>query len=560
MFHKRARPWSTEDEDPATRLRRNLGDLFLGNDVSGARAQSLFSDAQLAGAQHVSDLARAGARGRFPGNASRDLTARFLRGKGWPSLYKAKLRVWDVHAQCETTATLPMLLPHELIASLARRNSTDCLLVRDGMSNECKDHLQQIETKVNQSNLLGIGLWCDGVPYNWDRSQTLEVVSMSLPGLDGSNAQLRLLLFGVNKKLLLTTATFDDLFSVLSWSFRCLATGQHPSCRHDGLPFTKTDSKRKQVSETPIGLKGFLVEVRGDWAMMKQVFRFPAWNSLSGCCWLCKCTPATLRECGSHAFWRAARWTHYEFLAQQLQAGHTLSPLFSCPFLTILCFKPDWLHAVDQGCAADFLGSLLFYLLRFFPGNTQQEQCRNLFRDIRSFYVQHRVQSRYDNLTVKMFKTKHGYKLRGKAAEVRHLFPWTKLTCERLMDNSDAEQNTINAACQHLAACYEQLAGAAFQVDTMATHCKTLCLLMVALEKTTSPQKLWRVKPKLHLMQELCEMKGDNPAKYWCYRDEDFGGSLASYARHKGGANSFAASGTKMLRRYMAKHQVPTLQ
>ena len=233
MFHKRAR---TQDSsrDPAKRFRQNLSDLFLGNEVSGARAQSLFSDAELEGAQHVSDLAAAGARGSLAGNAGRDLTRKLLRGKGWPSLYKAQLRVWDVHNQREVTTAMPMLLPHELIAALAKHNSLESLLVRDGLTKDCREHLQQAEGKLQKASLLGLGLWCDGVPYNWDRSQSIEVVSLSLPGLCSSGAQLRLPLFGINKKYLFTNATYDDLFTVLSWSFRCLAVGHHPAARHDG--------------------------------------------------------------------------------------------------------------------------------------------------------------------------------------------------------------------------------------------------------------------------------------------------------------------------------------
>ena len=45
MFHKRARQ-GQDEHDPTKRFRANLGDLFLANEVSGARTQSLFSDAQ----------------------------------------------------------------------------------------------------------------------------------------------------------------------------------------------------------------------------------------------------------------------------------------------------------------------------------------------------------------------------------------------------------------------------------------------------------------------------------------------------------------------------------
>ena len=44
----------------------------------------------------------------------------------------------------------------------------------------------------------------------------------------------------------------------------------------------------------------------------------------------------------------------------------------------------------------------------------------------------------------------------------------------------------------------------------------------------------WRVKPKLHMFLELCS-EGSHPAKFWNYRDEDWGGSVARMARGRGG-------------------------
>ena len=555
MFHKRARQ-GQDEHDPTKRFRANLGDLFLANEVSGARTQSLFSDAQLAGAQHLSDLAGISSSGT---NCSRDLVKKFMKRKKWPALYKASLRVWDPKTQTEQRVLLSMLLPHELVSVVAKVNSTASLLARDGMAQECQNHLVRAQAQLNKAELLGVGLWCDAVPYNWDRSQSMEIVSISLPGLSGSNAALRLPVFGSNKKFLMTDKTYEDVFEVLSWSFRCLAVGVHPSQRHDGSAWTQSDAKRRRAAATSIGISGVLCEVRGDWSMLKQVFRFPAWNEKRGCCWLCRATPATIRQCGQDAVWRNQRLTHFEFLARQVQDGLTISSLFGCPCLTTSCFKPDWLHAVDQGTAADFLGSLMHVLLPFFPGANKHDRCKNMFLHIRAYYRTHAVDSKYDNLTVKMFHSKKGFKLRGKAAEVRGLITWARLACDEFLSGStDVRMQTIRSACHSLAACYAQLSHLVFDLHTMAEQCRRYCMLCIALDDT-STNKLWRTKPKLHLMQELCELQGDNPSKYWTYRDEDFGGTLAGYARHRGGGNTARSSGTKMLIRFLAKHSVPRL-
>ena len=60
MFNKRASYQDKNGVDiPAPkRLRANLQDLFLSNEVGANRAGTLFADAEDAGAQHLDDLAR----------------------------------------------------------------------------------------------------------------------------------------------------------------------------------------------------------------------------------------------------------------------------------------------------------------------------------------------------------------------------------------------------------------------------------------------------------------------------------------------------------------------
>ena len=57
MFSKNALPKLDEEPDPHRRLKANVRDLFLTNQVSAARAASLFSDAASAGVQALQDVA-----------------------------------------------------------------------------------------------------------------------------------------------------------------------------------------------------------------------------------------------------------------------------------------------------------------------------------------------------------------------------------------------------------------------------------------------------------------------------------------------------------------------
>ena len=80
MFHKRDKEYK-EGIPPSKRLGSNLDELFLSNKISGQRAQEIFSDAALAGASHVADLAKGSDNPsverleRNP-NAARDLARR----------------------------------------------------------------------------------------------------------------------------------------------------------------------------------------------------------------------------------------------------------------------------------------------------------------------------------------------------------------------------------------------------------------------------------------------------------------------------------------------------
>ena len=46
-----------------------------------------------------------------------------------------------------------------------------------------------------------------------------------------------------------------------------------------------------------------------------------------------------------------------------MEGIHGICSIFAAPFLKGELFAIDWLHAVDQGVAADFAGNLLYSLL-----------------------------------------------------------------------------------------------------------------------------------------------------------------------------------------------------
>ena len=86
------------------------------------------------------------------------------------------------------------------------------------------------------------------------------------------------------------------MLDVFCWSMRHLTTGIYPGCRHDGAPWEASDKGRKKLAGAAMPAQAILAEIRGDWELYESVFKFPAYNRLSGMCWLCKATTKLTKQ------------------------------------------------------------------------------------------------------------------------------------------------------------------------------------------------------------------------------------------------------------------------
>ena len=138
------------------------------------------------------------------------------------------------------------LLPHEYTEVLNRLGSRDVLLDTQGMDPKTLQHLNMCKRKSGASEMLALGLWGDGVPVNWDRTESVETFSINLPGLSGKYHGLRLPITGFSRKQV-SSHTWHDLMQVIAWSLQCCADGFWPLLRHDGSPWIKTDTLRAKT-------------------------------------------------------------------------------------------------------------------------------------------------------------------------------------------------------------------------------------------------------------------------------------------------------------------------
>ena len=142
------------------------------------------------------------------------------------------------------------------------------------------------------------------------KAKTIECITYNILG-QGSQSQ-RYLLTAIPKT---HTCKFgcggrhrlDAIFKILVWSFIVMMKGFFPDSRHDDTPFGEKDKQRKKLNG-PLDFWAALLQVRGDWSSLKQVFGLPSWSSTQ-ICWRCSAGtdeyPYT--ECGKKAGWRKTR-------------------------------------------------------------------------------------------------------------------------------------------------------------------------------------------------------------------------------------------------------------
>ena len=281
MISKNKRAYSPESLPPERRLRANLQDLCSRNELPAKRVGELATDFN-----RVTPHALRNLSGPQGSNTARMMRRKFLKQSTWMPDYVSTIRTWSTKDAQIVEEKVPMQLMHEVVAVLLKHGFRPTLLAKDNMDPLTLEHLLHCEQDAG-CELLGIGLWGDGAPTQWDRSESIDVLSISFPGLAGQFKSLRIPLV-VLPHSKVCSETWDDVFSIIKWSLTALATGRWPACRHDGSEWNAKDKCRKTARPFP---RGALVEVRQDWKFANEVFGFPAHNTAEGCCWACKCTP-----------------------------------------------------------------------------------------------------------------------------------------------------------------------------------------------------------------------------------------------------------------------------
>ena len=284
MWGKRRKNVDQACPSPGKRLKSRFLDAFARGESSAADLAGLMQDAAAAGVSscYSSQCER---------NAScKTITHGFIKeGTLWPSTFR-----WPVPTK-DGFEDLEFLLPDEVLSVMATIGSLETLTSTAGLDST----LTRLHTGIAdswQSPFVAISIWGDGIPYSWDRSESIVAWCWSMPGLESAeHRRLRFPLTALPKHFVVD-GTHERTLEVLVWSMSALSLGKFPSSKPDGTPWPKGTRQRK--GGTDLGVKACVLECKGDWAHFADVLNLSRWRGGPGLCWRCNCTTAELTLVG----------------------------------------------------------------------------------------------------------------------------------------------------------------------------------------------------------------------------------------------------------------------
>lgn len=105
---------------------------------------------------------------------------------------------------------------------------------------------------------------------------------------------------------------------VVAWSLACISDCHWPHTDHLGEPWPPGSVRASRGgTELANGVRGCLVDCRGDWPHQSAFFDVPYHNCVPEMCWLCHAThehgPMPFSDVSSSAAWRASMKTTAEY-------------------------------------------------------------------------------------------------------------------------------------------------------------------------------------------------------------------------------------------------------
>ena len=267
-----------------------------------------------------------------PHNAHRDLVRTLLRGRpaDLPPTYMAKIPLWSSDlGQCVWTE-VPFLLPHEWLSWLAQPDTSPWT----NATREIEAALQSWKDRTHASSegppIAPISVWGDSAPIGAGHDSVLLVLWRST----GMSQWQRRWITLLTKNSMCQCGcgglhTLDEVWRVIGWSFRALASGVYPQVSHDGFPLT--EAWRRHRSGELMPMRGAVIQFRGDWQWLSYCFNV-AYASNTDCCFMCRGSTTDeypITDVSANAAWCDTCLTPAGWMADRVARGQYISTVES---------------------------------------------------------------------------------------------------------------------------------------------------------------------------------------------------------------------------------------
>ena len=498
--------------------------------LSSPQIQEYAMGAIAQGAKDMGRAAAIGSHGKHPQNIQRSLISLFGMPPGAPQFS------WYTIPTASGDVSHPFLLPHDWLQSLHGQPEMwqSAIVGSDGGAVpefwESMDATPIVKNHPHLDRRLTVPLGLHGDGGSFSKQDSLYVFTFNSLLGQGDSSSKRFV-STIIKKSQLVPGSLDKIMDILGWSFNVALTGLTPVVSYEG----EEDQHPKYLAGK---WRGSLIQIRGDWEFYCCMFKFPAWNTADSMCWLCKAAghgELSFTNTGTGAAWRGTMRSHEDWVLEQEAAGKSLPALMDRVHgLRLESVMVDILHTVDLGIAAHILGNIFWSCVQMgvWPGGTQEKRVAGLQAAVMEHYKTTKETSRLrGEIKVEHLRTAAGWpKLKGKAAPIRHLAKFAFKLAEAHLGQRE------QAIARLLVDFYELIGredmflgeearrlipGIGLRVGVLYAH--------LAREALVSGVKAWKITPKLHLFQHLCEHQSvlfGNPRFYWTYADEDMVGHL----------------------------------
>ena len=196
---------------------------------------------------------------------------------------------------------------------------------------------------------------------------------------------------------------------------------------------------------------------------------------------------------------------------------------FEAPGVKVAIFRVDWLHCVDLGIAADWLGEFLVYVLPELLGRSDAARISVVWRRVQALHRRFPCDSKIE------YAATHDTDTENEVLWCR--VSWPRVSGAPTRRRSFRSSRRDGPQCESASRVATTVCPST-RLLARSVWRRKFCALKVALEARRPG--IFRVKPKLHFFHDLCEHdEGGGPAAHWTYGEEDCGGSMVAMARRR---------------------------